>query len=59
MTVANPVAFVYAPEIGVAAMADPESIDGDERLLALLEFVRREAAVRIGLAQSHERLSID
>ena len=52
--VGNPVVFVSAAAVGADAAASPEEIDADSALCHRLECLRREAAVRIGLAGSAE-----
>lgn len=50
--VGNPVVFVSAAAVGADAAASPDEIDADNALCHRLECLRREAAVRIGLAGS-------
>jgi 2-methylaconitate cis-trans-isomerase PrpF len=50
--VANPMVFVRAADLGATATEAPSAIDADERLVSLLEALREEAAVRIGLART-------
>ncbi len=52
--VGNPVVFVEAAALGVDIAASPAEIDADRGLHYRLERVRREAAVRIGVAGSAE-----
>lgn len=52
--VGNPVVFVPATAMGADADASPDEIDADAGLCHRLEHLRREAAVRIGLAGSVE-----
>lgn len=52
--VGNPVVFVSAAAVGADAAASPAEIDADSALCHRLEHLRREAAVRIGLAGSTE-----
>lgn len=52
--VGNPVVFVSAASVGADAAASPEEIDADSALCHRLEHLRREAAVRIGVAESVE-----
>lgn len=52
--VGNPVVFVSAAAMGADAAASPDEIDADSALCQRLEHLRREAAVRIGLAGSAE-----
>lgn len=52
--VGNPVVFVSAASVGADAAASPDEIDADSALCHRLECLRREAAVRIGLAGSVE-----
>ena len=52
--VGNPVVFVSAAAVGADAAASPDEIDDDSALCHWLEHLRREAAVRIGLAGSAE-----
>lgn len=52
--VGNPVVFVSAAAVGADAAASPDEIDADSALCHRLEHLRREAAVRIGMAGSAE-----
>lgn len=52
--VGNPVVFVSAAAVGADAAAFPDEIDANADLCHRLEHLRREAAVRIGLAESAE-----
>ena len=52
--VGNPVVFVSAAVMGADAAASPDEIDADSALCHRLEHLRREAAVRTGLAGSAE-----
>ena len=52
--VGNPVVFVSAAAVGADAAASPDEIDANAALCHRLEHLRREAAVRIGLAGSAE-----
>ena len=52
--VGNPVVFVSAAAVGADDAASPDEIDADAGLCHRLEHLRREAAVRIGLAGSVE-----
>lgn len=52
--VGNPVVFVSAAAVGADATASPDEIDADSALCHRLEHLRREAAVRTGLAGSAE-----
>lgn len=52
--VGNPVVFVSAAAVGADAAASPDEIDADSALCHRLEYLRREAAVRIGQAESVE-----
>ena len=52
--VGNPVVFVSAAAVGADATASPDEIDADSALCHRLECLRREAAVRTGLAGSAE-----
>lgn len=52
--VGNPVVFVPAAAVGADAAASPDEIDADGDLCRRLEHLRREAAVRIGVAGSAE-----
>ena len=52
--VGNPVVFVSAAAVGADAAASPDEIDANADLCHRLEHLRREAAVRIGLAGSAE-----
>lgn len=48
---ANPVVFVDGPTLGVAPGASPQSLNADSALLATLQRIRAEAAVRFGLVE--------
>jgi 2-methylaconitate cis-trans-isomerase PrpF len=50
--VANPMVFVRAADLGATATEAPAAIDADERLVSMLEALREEGAVRIGLART-------
>ena len=52
--VGNPVVFVSAAAMGADAAASPDEIDANADLCHRLEHLRREVAVRIGLAESVE-----
>lgn len=52
--VGNPVVFVSAAAVGADAAASPDEIDANSGLCHRLECLRREAAVRTGLAESIE-----
>lgn len=52
--VGNPVVFVSAAAVGADASASPDEIDANADLCHRLKHLRREAAVRIGLAGSSE-----
>lgn len=47
---ANACVFLDAREVGLAGTESPEAIEADPALMALLDALRREAAVRMGLA---------
>jgi 2-methylaconitate cis-trans-isomerase PrpF len=51
---ANPCVFVPAEAIGARAAELPTEIEGNGRLLAVLEGIRRAAAVAMGIAGDHE-----
>jgi hypothetical protein len=48
----NAVVFVRAKDLGISGTETPEALDGDARLGARLEAIRREAAARMGIAGS-------
>jgi 2-methylaconitate cis-trans-isomerase PrpF len=50
----NPVVFLRAEDMGLTGVEGPEQIDGDAPLLARIEAVRGQAAVRMGLARTAE-----
>lgn len=52
--VGNPVVFVSVAAVGADAATSPDEIDANVGLCNRLEHLRREAAVRIGLAGSSE-----
>lgn len=45
-----PVAWVLAEDVGLEATLPPDAIDANREAMALLDGIRREAAVRMGLA---------
>ncbi len=47
---ANPMVFVRAEDVGITGIESPQEIDANEELLARLEEIRAEVAVRIGMA---------
>lgn len=49
--VANPMVFVRAGDLGLTGVETPAEIDGDKKMLALLEQIRGKAAVIIGMAK--------
>jgi 2-methylaconitate cis-trans-isomerase PrpF len=49
-----PMVWLCAEDVGVDATASPDAIEVDARALAWLEALRREGAVRMGLAASPE-----
>jgi 2-methylaconitate cis-trans-isomerase PrpF len=51
----NPCAWVPAPEVGLTGSELADEINGDQRLLATVAEIRREAAVRMGLATDSAR----
>lgn len=53
-----PVAWVRAEEVGLDATLPPDKIDADGRAMALLEAIRREAAVWMGLAATPEQAKL-
>ncbi|MGB4504656.1 MAG: PrpF domain-containing protein [Syntrophaceticus sp.] len=52
--VANPMVFVRASDLGLTGLETPEEIDGNQKILDLLEYIRAKAAVRIGMAKTEE-----
>lgn len=48
--VANPMVFVRAKDLGLTGIETPKEIDGDKRILGILESIRAKAAVTIGMA---------
>lgn len=48
--VANPMVFVRAADLGLTGIETPKEIDGDKRMLGILEAIRAKAAVTIGMA---------
>ncbi len=47
---ANPMVFVRAADLGIRGIESPQEIDGNEKLLNLLEEIRSRVAVKIGMA---------
>jgi 2-methylaconitate isomerase len=54
---ANAVVFVRAGDVGLSGTELPAELDSHPRVLALLEAIRREAAVRMGIAPDVEAAS--
>lgn len=54
---ANPMVFVRAADVGATATETPAEIDADRALCGVLEELRLEAAVRIGLAGTRQAAS--
>ena len=52
--VANPLVFVRPADLGLSGLEMPDRIDGDPALLARIEEIRAQAAVRMGLAKTAE-----
>lgn len=50
--VANPVIFVRATDLGLTGLETPAMLDRDSKTLKLLEKIRAQAAVLIGMAKS-------
>ncbi|TWH48082.1 2-methylaconitate cis-trans isomerase PrpF family protein [Sporomusa sp. KB1] len=48
--VSNPCVFVRAKDVGMTGRETPQEINGDPKLLALMEEIRAQAAVMIGMA---------
>lgn len=47
---ANPMVFVRAEDMGITGIESPQEIDANDELLARLEEIRAEVAVKIGMA---------
>lgn len=54
--VANPCVFVSAEELGVRGDLTPDEITAHPDLLARLDSIRRQAGVKMGIAESTERV---
>lgn len=54
----NPVVFVAAGQLGIDISASPDVIEADRDLMALLDRLRRLAAVRIGLGISPDSVGL-
>ncbi|CAD7031095.1 PrpF family protein [Pseudorhizobium endolithicum] len=54
----NPVAFVAAEQLGLDISASPDAMEADRGLMALLDRLRRLAAVRMGLASSPDHAGL-
>lgn len=50
--VANPMVFVRASDLGLTGIETPKIIDGNKKLLDILENIRAKAAVMIGMAKT-------
>ncbi|MEL7566677.1 MAG: PrpF domain-containing protein [Dehalobacterium sp.] len=50
--VANPMVFVRAADLGLTGIETPKMIDGNKKLLDILESIRAKAAVMIGMAKT-------
>lgn len=50
--VANPMVFVRASDLGLTGIETPKMIDGNKKLLEILENIRAKAAVMIGMAKT-------
>lgn len=49
--VANPMVFVRAKDLGLTGIETPAELGGNKKMLALLEKIRAQAAVMIGMAK--------
>lgn len=54
----NPVAFVAANDVGLAGSEHPDTIEADRAVMALLDRLRRAAAVRMGLGQTPDSVGL-
>ncbi len=54
----NPVAFVAANDVGLAGSEHPDTIETDRAVMALLDRLRRAAAVRMGLGQTPDSVGL-
>jgi 2-methylaconitate cis-trans-isomerase PrpF len=54
----NPVVFVAASAVQARATAAPAEIDGDRRLMALLDQLRRAGGVRMGLGNTPQEVGL-
>ncbi|KAL4945517.1 hypothetical protein BDV06DRAFT_184470 [Aspergillus oleicola] len=54
--VANPCVFVKADDLGVSGTLTPDEITATPGLLERLDAIRRQAGVKMGLANSHENV---
>lgn len=52
--VANPMVFVQAKDLGLTGLETPAEVDGNRKILKILESIRAKAAVRIGMAKTEE-----
>jgi hypothetical protein len=52
--VANPMVFVRASDLGMTGIETPAELNGNKKMLALLEKIRAKAAVKIGMAKTEE-----
>lgn len=55
---ANPCVFVSGDELGLSTLQRPEVLRADERLIKILEHLRRSAGVVMGLADTPEKVTV-
>lgn len=56
---ANPLVFVKAKDIGLTGKELPDELNGDSKMLDLLEAIRGLAAVKLGLIEDYRRSAWD
>lgn len=55
--VSNPMVFVGAADLDLTGIETPAQIDGDKRILGILESIRAKSAVMMGIARTEQEAS--